>query len=137
MKLTLMSIVGGMFGAGILSALTNIANRAFFPLPPEVSPQNLAALQEYLAGMPTGPYLMSLAGMVLAGLAGGFTAGVIQPEKGYRNGLIVGAFYTMFAVTGMMMVPHPLKLWISALASYIPCALAGAYFASIAKQEQR
>lgn len=137
MKMTLMSIVGGMFAAGILSALINMANRFLYPLPPEITAKNIAGLEAYLAAMPTGPYLMSLAGMVLAGLAGGFTAGVIHPERGYRNALIVGAFYTMFAVTGMTMVQHPLKLWISPIASYIPFALAGAYFASLSKQEAR
>ncbi len=135
MKQSLMSIVGGLFAAGILSALINMANRFLFPLPMEITAENIAGLEAYLAAMPAGPYLMSLAGMVLAGLAGGFTAGVIQPERGYRNALVIGAFYTMFTVMGMTMVQHPLKLWISPIASYIPFALAGAYFASLSKQE--
>jgi hypothetical protein len=135
MKTTIMSIIGGTFAAGIASALTNMANRFFNPLPPEVTPENIAALENYLATMPAGAYLLSLAGMVLAGLAGGLTAAVIAPENGKRNALIVGGMYTLFAVTGMSMVAHPLKLWVSALASYIPCALLGAYVATLSKQE--
>lgn len=130
-----MSIIGGTFAAGIASALTNMVNRLLNPLPPEVTPENIAALEAYLAAMPTGAYLFSLAGMVLAGLAGGLTAAVIAPENGKRNALIVGGLYTVFAVTGMSMVAHPAKLWITAFASYIPCALLGAYAATLSKQE--
>lgn len=135
MKTTIMSIIGGTFAAGIASALTNMANRLFNPLPPEVTPENIAALENYLAAMPTGAYLLSLLGMVLAGFAGGLTSAVIAPENGKRNALIVGSMYTVFAVMGMTMVAHPTILWVSALASYIPCALLGAYTATLSKQE--
>lgn len=136
MKTALLSLAGGLFVAIIASALMNLLNRFLYPLPPEVMGPDIAALEAYLAAMPTGAFVISVAGMLLCGGSGGLTAALIDRAHGYRNGALVGAFFTMVAASGMVMVKHPLQLWIAAVLSYIPAALIGARAALILDKEK-
>jgi hypothetical protein len=125
MKTKIISIVIGNFAGGIVLILMNMLNQNLYPLPPDVTIANTPALAAYLASMPMGAFLLSFFGMLLAGLAGGFFATIADPVNGKRNSLLVALLFTLFGVTGMLMVAHPLSLWIINLCTYIPWASAG------------
>lgn len=125
MKTKIISIIIGNFAGGIVLILMNMLNHSLYPLPPEATIANKPVLEAYLASMPMGPFLLSFIGMLFAGLAGGFFATIADPVNGKRNSLLVAALFTMFGMTGMLMVSHPLSLWIINLFTYIPWAAAG------------
>jgi hypothetical protein len=125
MKTKFFSIIAGSFAGAIVLILMNMLNQSLYPLPAEATIANKPALEAYLAAMPMGPFLLSFISMLLAGLAGGFFATITDPVNGKRNSLLVAALFTMFGVTGMMMVSHPLSLWIINLFTYIPWAAGG------------
>ncbi|MFA6469668.1 MAG: hypothetical protein WCW35_12275 [Bacteroidota bacterium] len=129
MNKTFLSIAGGIAAAGIVVAVVNVVTRHYYPAPPDLSVLNKLALELYLAYLPTGAFLLTFIGMAFGGCAGGFLATVIDNVHGKRNALIVAALFTLFGVTGMLMVTHPLRLWIINLFTYIPCAILGHRFA--------
>lgn len=134
MKTKIISIVVGNFAGGIVLILMNMLNHSLYPLPPEATIANIPALEAYLAAMPMGAFLLSFIGMLLAGMAGGFFATIADPVNGKRNSLLVAGLFTLFGVSGMLMVSHPLSLWIINLFTYIPWAAAGHRMALAFKQ---
>ncbi|MFA6455453.1 MAG: hypothetical protein WCW40_01430 [Bacteroidota bacterium] len=131
---TFPSIAGGIAAAGIIVAVVNAVTRHYYPAPANLSFANMLALELYLAYLPTGAFLLTFVGMALGGFAGGFLATVIDKSHGARNALIVAALFTLFGIAGMLMVTHPLKLWIINLFTYSPFAMVGHRIASSIKK---
>lgn len=134
MKTRIISIISGNFSGGIVLVLMNMLNRSMYPLPPDATINNRPVLEAYLSSMPDGAFLLSFAGMALAGFTGGFVAAITDRVNSRRNAILVAALFTIFGITGLMMVSHPVRLWIIAIITYIPLALLGHKAARLIKQ---
>ncbi len=135
MNTKIFSIAGGIIATGIVVFIVNKINQMYYPLPPFVSIENKILLELYLTNVPTGAFILSIAGMALGGLAGGVTATLIDKTNGKRNSIIVALVFTLFGITGMLMVAHPLKFWLINIFTYLPFALLGSTLATSLKKE--
>jgi hypothetical protein len=86
-------------------------------------------LRALLATAPIGALLVVIAGWILGGIAGGWTATRLSARRTGAHGLVVGALLTLGGVANNLMIPPPLWFWIASLAVLMPAAYLGARLA--------
>jgi hypothetical protein len=86
-------------------------------------------LRALLATAPVGALLVVIAGWILGGVAGGWTAVRLSARRTATHGLVVGALLTLAGVANNLMLPPPLWFWIVSLAVLLPAAYFGARLA--------
>lgn len=87
------------------------------------------ALRALMTAAPFGAFLVVIAGWILGGLAGGFTAEKISARSGGAPALVLGVLLTLAGVANNLMVPPPIWFWIVSLLVLLPATLAGARMA--------
>jgi hypothetical protein len=70
-----------------------------------------------------------IAGWILGGVAGGWTAARLSARRTAGHGLVVGALLTLAGVANNLMIPPPLWFWIASLVVLMPAAYLGARLA--------
>jgi hypothetical protein len=82
-----------------------------------------------MAKMPTGAFLILVVGWFSGAAAGGWLAARLARHAPTVHALIVGALFMAGAITIMLMIPHPLWVWVLGLLGFLPAAFAGAWIA--------
>jgi hypothetical protein len=88
-------------------------------------------LRALLATAPVGALLVVIAGWILGGAAGGWTATRLSARRTVEHGLAVGALLTLAGIANNLMIPPPLWFWIASLAVLMPAAYLGARLARL------
>lgn len=125
MAKNIFSVIGGIITVIVMVTIVQNVGATIYPPPADFNPNSFETLEAHLRTLSLGAFLFAVAGMALGSFMGGLVASWIAPENGYRNAIIVAAFYVVFGVIGMLMISHPIQYWVANFITYLPCALLG------------
>ena len=124
----LRSVAGVVFGAcaatGIIILVEQVAS-AMYPPPPGIDFSNPDVFKEFIATLPTGAFLMVLLAWGLGTFAGAWVCARIAGRAMTTHGIILGALLLVAGVTNMLMVPHPIWMWVAACLIFAAGGYAG------------
>jgi hypothetical protein len=123
----LVVIAGLVLGMFVITAIESMIPMAY-PLPP-FDPNDPAALRAALGSMPTGVFVILVAGWAFGALAAGVLAArlALKFETGapLRHALAVGIVQTAGVGVNFAMLPHPTWVLVVGLVVFVPMALLG------------
>jgi len=107
----------------VLAIAMIIVSFGIHPLPPGFNPKSSAALGDYYMTAPFAALGVMVLGLFLGGLLGGLAANAIAARR--WPAWIVGLALTLYTLSEMLLVPHPMWMQISAvLAPLVGAAIA-------------
>lgn len=128
MTLVLRSVAGVVFGAcvatGVIILVEQFSSR-MYPPPPGLDLSDPEALKSFIATLPAGAFLMVLLAWGLGTLAGAWVCARIAGRAMTTHGVVLGAMLLVAGVTNMLMIPHPVWMWIAAFLVFAVAGYAG------------
>lgn len=115
-------VVLGLFVAFALIVATELFGKLLYPPPVDLDPRDPVALSAFMAKVPTGMFLLVLAGWTVGTVAGTFVATRVGTVW---RGWAVGALLLALGISNLTALPHPAWFWASTLAVFPLAALFG------------
>lgn len=118
----LRSVLGVVVGVVVALAIIvgfDFLSSSLFPLPPGVDPMDPAALQAIVDQIPAAAFLIILMGWAAASFFGAWLAARIAGRAPFVHGMIVAVLLLIAGVMNMMLVPHPIWVWILGVAAFL------------------
>ena len=107
-------LIGVIVGGGIIF-LVEMVGSSMYPPPADVDMSDIAQAREAVRDMPVGAMLMVLLGWSLGALAGGGLAATLARSAPDLHALAVGVILLLLAAINMVLLPHPVWMWLAAL----------------------
>jgi hypothetical protein len=126
---SILAVVLGLMLGMVTIFAWEMAGHAIYPPTPGFDPHDPSAMHTIMAKMPTGAFMILVVGWFSGAAAGGWLAARLARHAPAVHALIVGAFFMAGAITIMLMIPHPLWVWVLGLLGFLPAAFAGAWIA--------
>ena len=121
------SIVAGVATGFIVVFIGNATKQAINPPPLGINFMDKNVMQAYVASIPTYVMVIMVIFWLCSSFLGGMVAARLNRAEWKRASLITGSILMAAAIFNMTLMPHPLWMWITALAGYIPAAFIGAW----------
>ena len=123
---SILAIVVGALAAIILISAVEGVSGLLYPLPPDVDPGQPDVMQQYIAQLPIGAFVLVLVGWALGTFVGGWVAARLAGRAPLTHGLVVGALFLAAGVLTMLTIPHPIGMWVGGIVLPIACSYLGA-----------
>ncbi|MBK8625047.1 MAG: hypothetical protein IPN86_05650 [Saprospiraceae bacterium] len=118
-------VITSLLVGGIVLYLFETLIHQWFPMPADVDPSDIESLKNYMPNAPVG----SLALLILTHAIAAFISGWIIAKFAKSNiqflALITGMIWTLFGVTNIVMIPHPLWFSIADTCVFLPLTILG------------
>jgi hypothetical protein len=129
-----LAVIAGLAAGWIVITCIELLNVfVLFPLPPGTDITDPKALEAAIKNMPPAAMAVVLVGWLLGTLIGAWVAAKIASHSPSRYALIVGGLFLAATVFNLLSIPHPIWMWVAALALLLPAALLGARLAGPAR----
>jgi hypothetical protein len=125
---SLLAVVLGLMLGMVTIFAWEMVDHAVYPPPPGFDPHDSKTMHMIMK-MPAGMFLILVVGWFSGAAAGGWLAARLARHAPMVHALVVGAFFMAGAITIMLMIPHPLWVWVLGLLGFFPAAFAGAWMA--------
>ena len=125
----LAELVGAIVAVGLISGIEAISS-AVYPMPPGLDLHDHAAMREYAHSLPIGAFLFVLAAWAIGPCVGAWVAARIAGRARLVHGLIVGALFLAGGIMTMLMIPHPVWMWVGGIAALAGSSYLGARIAA-------
>jgi hypothetical protein len=127
-KAFLRSVAGVVLGAcvatGVIILVEQISGR-MYPPPAGMDFGDPEAFQSFVAGLPVGAFLMILVAWGLGTFAGAWVCARVAGRWKVAHAALLGALLLVAGVTNMLMIPHPIWMWVGAFAVFAGGGYAG------------
>ena len=128
MKAILRSVAGIFFGAclatGVIILVAQVSGR-IYPPPPGLDYGDPVAMKAFMASLPTGAFLMVLLAWGLGTFSGAWVCCKVAGRAKLAHGLALATLLLVAGVSNMLVNPHPMWMWPSALAVFAGAGVAG------------
>lgn len=112
---TILALVAGAVVAVLVIAGCEQIGTLLHPPPPGLDMHDRAAMTAFIATLPWTAFAVVLVAWGLGVLSGGWVAGRLAPTGPALHALGITLLVAAGAVANMLMIPHPVWFWISAL----------------------
>lgn len=126
MKKVLPIITGVIVGFLIVFIGDSVTHR-LYPPPAGINFMDKAALDTFVASIPTYVLVVMLLFWLLSSFLGGLVAARLHRADWKKKSIITGSILMAAALLNMIMIPHPLWMLIASIALYIPVAFLGGW----------
>lgn len=120
----ILSIIAGLATAVVVIMIVEAISHALFPVTP-IDMNNKEAMKTFMENLPTGAIAMVLAAWVIGAFFGGMVATLVNKDNGQRNSIVIGIIILVLSILNLIVLPHPIWMWIGAIALIVPAAWAG------------
>ncbi|MFO0811264.1 MAG: hypothetical protein U0746_21760 [Gemmataceae bacterium] len=115
---SILAVVLGAILAVIAIATVESVSHIVYPPPPGLSPNDMEAVREYMAKIPTGALLMvALAWLVGATVGGWFAAWFARRSPAVCAWIVCG-LVLLAGLANLLILPHPTWFWPVGLAAF-------------------
>jgi hypothetical protein len=104
-------LLAGVVAALVMVVLMDRVAGSLYALPSGTDPNNPESMRQAVATLPVAAFLLLLAGWVLAGGVGSYTAARLATHARATHGLIVALFMVVATVGNLAKIPHPVWMW--------------------------
>lgn len=108
-----LAVVAGIVVAVAIIMLFEGLNSQFFPPPAGLEHATPGEMAAWLRTLPTGAFLVVLAGYGVGALAGSATAARFAPTRAAHLAGVVGAFLLAASLMNLVALPHPAWFWVA------------------------
>jgi hypothetical protein len=108
-----LAVVAGVVVAGMIILLFEGLNSQFFPPPPGLDHATHAEMAEWLRSLPTGAFLVVLAGYGIGAFAGSAATARVAPSRAAHLAGLVGAVLLVASLMNLVALPHPAWFWVA------------------------
>lgn len=123
----ILSVVTGVVAGIAIVFVGDATIHAINPPPVGLNYLDKNVMVAYVAGIPTYVLVIMLLFWMLSSFTGGLLAGWINRPEWKSSAMITGGILLAAAVLNMVLVSHPLWIWIAALVLYLPSAMLGGW----------
>lgn len=113
------AIVSGVLVAFLIITGVEGINATIYPIPAGVDLSDTNAMKQYVASLPTSAFLLVLAGWGVGAVLGGWIAARIARRSPRVHAMIVAGLLLCGGVANMLMLPHPLWVWVAGIAAFL------------------
>ena len=110
-----LAVVAGCLAAMSAMVVCESMGHAIFPPPPGLDPSKPVALETYARGMRPVEFLPVLFGWAAGTLIGSSVAAKLAATWKVGYGIVVGGLLLLGGLPNLIMIPHPIWVWILAL----------------------
>ena len=111
---TVLGVLAGIVVAGLCVFAIEFIGHSVFPPPADTDLSNPAHVERLMATLPVGAFVFVLVGWFVGALAGAWVA--IRIAQQSLAGWIVAAFVICAGGYTMMIIPHPVWMWVAGIA---------------------
>jgi hypothetical protein len=112
---------GFVTAIGLIIAI-ELGASLLYPSPPNLNPQDPAAMEAYMKTLPLGAFLMLIGAWVLGTFAGTWVTTLLVPGARRLPAVVMGLVFELATIAMLVTIPHPLWMWGACL--LIPLAAA-------------
>jgi hypothetical protein len=121
------SIVAGVITGFAIVFIGDATSHAMNPPPLGLNYMDKNVMMDYVAKIPTYVLVIMVIFWLASSFLGGLVSALIQKTEWKRNSLTTGAILMAAAILNLIMITHPVWMWITVLAGYLPAALLGGW----------
>lgn len=128
----ILSIVGGVIAAFVIVMLGDMLSQAVAASTAGAPPTDMgdrAAIEAWMAGLPTTVFVIMLAGWTVAAFVAAFVAARFG-RKGAWPGWVAAGLFLCATAANLLLIPHPLWMTVAGVVLVIAGGWAGARFGS-------
>ncbi len=125
----ILAVVLGFITMGVMGMIVETIGYVIFPPPPGLDPHDPESFAAAMKTLPIGALVSVTVAWGLATFAGAWVAARVAPGGPLAFGLGIGVLGLSAAVATMMMIPHPLWMWVVGVVEFLPAAYLGAWLA--------
>jgi len=122
----ILAVILGFVTFGAVVMVGEHVSHLIFPLPAGFDHHN----PEEVKALPMGALVALVVVWGLAAFAGAWVAARLAPVGKLAFGLSIGLIGLVAAVAIMLMIPHPVWIWVVAVVEFLPAAYLGAWLAT-------
>jgi hypothetical protein len=120
-----LAIAAGLLIGLLVVMLGDGVSATVAPLPAGVDAQDPAALRAVMDQIPVLGFVVLLAAVALAGVAGAWVAARLSLSAHMRNAMIVGALLWAATIVNLFTLPHPVWFAVLSVLIVLPAAWLG------------
>lgn len=118
-------VVLGVIVALVVLISAEAINSKLFPMPAGMDTQDMDAMRAAIAAMPNSGFILVLLGWTIGTFAGAWLAARTAARRPAIHGGVVAAILLASGVMNMLMLPHPIWVWMAGLAGFVTGGYAG------------
>lgn len=120
-----LSVIAGVIVGIILVFIGDSTTRALNPPPVGINFMDKNVMNQYISTIPTYIFIIMVLFWLFSSFIGGMLAARLNRVEWRVSALITGSILMVAAILNLVMISHPVWMWIAVLAGYIPAALLG------------
>lgn len=117
-------------GFGLLAAMVTISvveaiGNSMYPAPADMDYNNKEMVKALISSMPFGALVFVVNAWILGSFIGSIVTSRMYAEGTWKTPVITGMLVLVFTMMNMLMIPHPIWMWVSGLLGIVPAAWFG------------
>ena len=126
---SILAVLVGLVAASLAVLLVETASHWMLPPPPGMDVTSRESMATAMQNLPLASLLAVLIAWAVGSFIGGWVAASIARTHQTRCAIIVAVLIILSGIANMLMIPHPIWIWLGGILLPIPCGLAGARLA--------
>jgi hypothetical protein len=122
-KNVLYVLSGVIIGGAVIYLIESIGHK-IYPLPENFDWTDAEVIEDHIASLPIGAFVIVLFAYILGSFSGGFMAALYK-NSGLPNAIVVGILLLLLGLLNMLMIQHPTWFLVVSLMIYLPFAYLG------------
>ncbi|MCA8990629.1 MAG: hypothetical protein KDA69_10105 [Planctomycetaceae bacterium] len=115
----------GLLVGGCFVAIVQVISGQIYPPPPDLDFSDSKQLNEWVATLPLGAWVLVYISEVGGAFVAGLVCGLIARTRWFLGLFIIGCFFSLGGLMNMLAFRHPGTYVVLSLVAYIPMALWG------------
>ena len=128
MARSILAVVAGLVTAFVVIFVIEAVGHIFYPPPPDIDMRDPQVIKSLMENAPTGSLIVVLIGWALGSFIGGLVTSHVAIKNKLTHSIITGALLMISGIANMIMLPHPVWMWIFGLLISIPFAYWGSRY---------
>jgi hypothetical protein len=117
-------VLSGVIIGGAVIYLIESNRHKIYPLPENFDWTDAEVIEDHIASLPIGAFVIVLFAYILGSFSGGFMAALYK-NSGLPNAIVVGILLLLLGLLNMLMIQHPNLVFGGKLMIYLPFAYLG------------
>jgi uncharacterized protein YacL len=122
-KNVLYVLSGVIIGGAVIYLVESIGHK-IYPLPENFDWTDTEVIENHIASLPIGAFVIVLLAYILGSFAGGFMTALYK-NSGLANVIAVGVILLLLGLLNLLMIQHPTWFLVVSLMTYLPSAYVG------------
>jgi hypothetical protein len=127
---SILAVAGGLAAAIVVVFIVDILNSLIFPPPPGIDMNDQEAMRAFAERLPVGAFVILITGWGVASFVGSWIAGRIGRHAPFVHSMVFTGLFLMVGISNLILIPHPIWVWVIGIAAYVGSGFAGARLAT-------